>query len=181
LREFYDCLVFDGKCVDFGKRLGYHRVLFDEVSYCEPKSAKDIKITRGKLNFVRGGSLELNQAIVRKKGVHVLLDPVGQKKEFDTAVGQIARDYGVFIGISLRNIIDTKRPYRPRLLANLSSLAEICKKMKNDLLIVSGAREVYEMRAPMDLASIGALVGLTHAQSLWSISENPRALLEALK
>ncbi len=181
MREFYDALVLDKACVEFGKTLGYHKVLFDEIAYSEPKNAGDIKIVRGKLNFVRGGELALNQAIVRKKGVNVLLDPIGLRSEFDTAVGQIAKDHGIFIGISLRNIIETKHAHRPRLLSNLSSMVGICKKMRNDMIIVSGARNVYEMRAPEDLASIGPLMGLTRAQSLWAISENPAALLGELK
>ena len=181
MREFIDGLVFDGACVEFGKKLGYQRVLFDEIAYCEPRSAGEIKITKGRLNFVRGGELALNQAIVRKKGVNVLLDPIGLKSEFDTAVGQIAKDYGIFIGISLKNIIETKHAHRPRLLSNLASMVEICKKIGNDMIIVSGARDIYGMRAPEDLASIGPLIGLTRAQSLWAISENPKALLGELK
>lgn len=179
MRQFYDALVFDGKCADFGRKLGYSGVFFDEAAYCEPKTAKDIKTVSGKINFVRGGALELNQAIVRKKGVNVLLDPFGQKKEFDTAVGQIAKDYNIFIGISLYNILANK-VNRARLLANIASTIGICKKMKNDLVIVSGAKNVYDMRAPRELASLGTLFGLTDAQSLWAISESPRALLEGL-
>lgn len=181
MREFYDSLVFDRACVDFGRKIGYHRVLFDEIAYCEPKTGKDIKIAKDRINFVKGGELSLNQAVVRKKGVNVLLDPVGQTKEFDTAVGQIAKDYGIFIGISLRNIIETRRAMRPRLLANIKSTIGICRKMKNDLVIVSGAKSPYDMRAPQDLASIGSLFGLTNAQSLWAISENPKALLEGIE
>ena len=181
MREFCDALVFDKACIEFGKKIGYHKVLFDEIAYNEPKSAGDIKIARGKLNFVRGGELSLNQAIVRKKGVNVLLDPIGLRSEFDTAVGQIAKDNGVFIGIFLRNIIEAKHAQRPRLLSNLSSMVRICKKIGNDMIIVSGARDIYGMRAPEDLASIGPLVGLTRAQSLWAISENPAALLGELK
>jgi len=180
MREFYDALVFDKECVAFGKTLGYKKVFFDEIAYCEPRAERDIKITRGKINFVRGGELSLNQAIVRKKGVDVLLDPIGQRKEFDTAVGQIAKDHNIAIAISLRSIIDARASQRPKLLANVRSLIGICKKMKNDIIIVSGAKDIYGMRAPNDLAAIGSLFGLSEAQSLWAVSENPRALLEGL-
>ena len=181
MREFYDALVFDRACVEFGRKLGYHRVFFDEIAYCEPRTAKDIKITRGRINMVRGGELALNQAIVRKKGVDVLLDPIGQRKEFDTAVGQIAKDYNIFIGISLKSILEAKKSQKPRLLANLASLVGICKKMKNDIIIVSSAKDVYGMRAPEDLAALGFILGLTKAQSLWAVSENPKALLERIE
>lgn len=173
--------MFDKACVDFGKDIGYYRVLFDEISYIEPRTGNDLKMARGRINILRGGELSLNQAIVRKKGVDVLLDPVGQTKEFDTAVGQIAKDHDIFIGISLRNIIETNRAMRPRLLSNIRSTIGICRKMKNDLVIVSGAKGLYDMRAPQDLAAIGSLFGLTSAQSLWAISENPKALLERIK
>lgn len=181
MRHFYDSLVFDKECVEFGKKLGYHHVLFDEVVYCEPKNANDIKVTKGKINFVKGGELSLNQAIVRKRGVHVLLDPIGLKSEFDSAVGQVANDRNVFIGISLRSVIETKPAHRPRIFSNLASMVEICKKFGNNIIIVSGARDVYGMRAPQDLAAIGSLFGLSRAQALWSISENPAALLGELK
>lgn len=164
MREFFDLFVCNKDCVAFGEKLGYKKVCFNE------------------LKLERGGSLRLNQAIVRKKGVQILLDPVTPKaKEFDTAIAQVAKDNGVAIGISLAQILDAVGPDRVRLLKNLFHLIKICKKMKNDVVIVSGARNVYEMRAPKELASIGVLIGLSELQALWAISEVPKAIVEGSK
>lgn len=162
MRDFYDLFVLNKDCVAFGEKLGYKKVCFNE------------------LKIERGGSLRLNQALVRKKGVRILLDPVTPRaKEFDTATAQVAKDNGIAIGISLKQILDASGPDRVRLLKNLFHLVKICKKMKNDIVIVSGATNIYEMRAPKELASIGVLLGLTEMQALWAVSEEAKAILES--
>ena len=160
MRDFYDLFVCNEECVAFGQKLGYIKVCFNE------------------LKIERGGTLKLNQKIIRKKGVQILLDPVTSKaKEFDTAIAQVAKDNGVAIAISLAQILDTQGLDRVRLLKNLFHVIKICKKMKNDVVLVSGARNIYELRSPRELASIGVLLGLTEAQALWAISEVPKAIL----
>jgi RNase P/RNase MRP subunit p30 len=156
MKEFCDLLVFDKECVDYGRKLGWTRVV------C------------GQANVVVGGDLEKNRAAVRRKGVDVLLDPVDERRhEFDTAVAQIAKDNGVAIGFSLASMLRVKGAARARLIRNATFAMTICRKMRVPVVIVSGARNVYGMRAPLDLAAIGEVLGLEPLQAVWAVSEAP--------
>jgi RNase P/RNase MRP subunit p30 len=173
LRDYYD-IVFDAKCVESGKKLGFKRVLCSEINYCE----RSIKLVKGKFNVAKGGSLETNREAVRKP-VHVLLDPVDvTRRFFDTAVAQIAKDNGVAIGISLASLLAVRGPNRARLLRNVIYMLKICRKLRNDVIIVSGASDPLGMRYPQDLASIGSLLGLDRPQSEWAVSQAPAAVIE---
>lgn len=122
-------------------------------------------------NFIKkGGNLELNRKIVRT--AKILLDPVSAtEKAFDTAVSQIAKDNDVAIAFSLKSVLDAKGLDKARILRNISFAVEICKKMKNTILIVSNATDEYELRDPVLLEAFGQLIGLSEAQSKWAMRE----------
>jgi len=179
MKKYYDLLTFSKECKSFGEQLGYDQVLFDEVNYQEPRKASEIKPVKGKVNIVKGGSLEVNRAAVRDKRVQVLLDPVSaDKKFFDTAVARIAKDNNITIGVSLASLLDTNGLMKVKLLRNITSMITICNKLSTRVVIVSGARNKWGMRAPQDLASIGSFIGLDEAQSLWTVSQAPEAIIE---
>lgn len=169
-RKFYDLLALSEECVDFGKGLGYEKVCFQEANF-SPKPKQ------GKINIVPGGSLEDNRAAVRNGLTHVLLDP-SEPKSFDISVANVAQQNGVCVGISLAGITEKHGAARVRHLRNMMFVVTLCKKAGVGFVIVSGSRNKHGMRTPMDLASVGELLGLTAAQSLWAVSQAPEAILE---
>lgn len=184
MRKYYDLLTFDKECPKFGKTLGYEKVLCTDVdvNYQELKNPKDIKAQKEKINIVKGGPFEVNKAAVRKRGVDVLLDPVNvEEHNFDTAIANIARDNGVAIGISLNLILKTQGLNRIRLFRNMRAMLALCLKAGNEIVFVSGAHDTYGMRAPLELASIGILLGLDWPKALWCVSEAPKSIVDGEK
>jgi len=153
-RKAYD-VVENKECLKLCKKLGFEKVF----------TTKEIKI-------MKGGALSKNQNIVRTKGVKILLDPTTSKKmEFDSAVAQIAHDKDVAIAFSLDSILNAKGLDRVSLIRNIKFVIELCKKKNAEVIIISGAKDVYGMRSPEDLAALGTMLGLTKPQALWSISK----------
>jgi len=129
-----------------------------------------------KLNFVKGGSLEKNQKAVRSK-IDVLLDPVSQKMSVDSAVVQIAKDNDITFGITLQQFLETRGFKRIRLIVNYRKVVAMCRKKKVRILLTTGAQEELDMRPPLQLASLGVLLGMTEQQAKWSISKVPEYLI----
>lgn len=153
-RKFYD-IVENKECLKLCEKLGFERVF----------TTREIKI-------IRGGSLSKNQKIVRTKGVKILLDPTTSRKmEFDSAVAQIAHDKDIAIGFSLDSILNTKGLDRVSLIRNIKFVIELCKKKNAEVILISGAKDVYGMRSPEDLAALGVMFGLTKPQALWAVSK----------
>jgi len=183
MRKYYDLLTFDKECTAFGKKLGFDKVLSApaDVNFIDARKPNDIRAVKGKLNVVKGGNFEVNKAAVRKPGIHMLLDPVSAEEHYyDTATANIAKKNNVAIGISLSSLLDTYGLNRVKLLRNVRSAVAIAVKT-NNIVIVSGASDNFGIRAPQDLASLGALIGLDFPKSLWCVSEAPKALLEKVE
>lgn len=175
-REYHDLFTRSRECVDFGeKELGYGKVHFEDVNYMK----EDLKVRKGKINIVRGGNLKRNRSALNKKGVDVLLDPVGSKeKDFDTAMTTVARENEVAVGISLEKILKPRGMERVQYFRSLDYLGKLLKRGKCDIVIVSGATDKLEMRSPMQLASLGYLLGLDEEKSLDTVSRNARKIAE---
>ncbi|MBN3037292.1 MAG: hypothetical protein JW834_02510 [Candidatus Diapherotrites archaeon] len=131
----------------------------------------------GVVCFVRGGSLELNRLVVRSKA-HVLLDPIADgKMSVDSAVVQVAKDNGVAFGISLAQFLRVSRSRRAHLINAYRRLVQLCTRMGARIVLVSDARDAFGIRSPVQLVSLGVLLGLSVNQAKWSVSEVPAYLL----
>lgn len=152
-KKFCD-IVFSDECMEFDKKLGYNEVYLES----------DFRI-------VKGGSLARNQKAVRSK-IDILLDPTSSRGlEFDSAVAQVAHDNDITIAFSLASILDSKGLDRITLLRNIKFVIQLCKKKGAEVALVTGARDVYGVRDPLDLVSLGIMLGLTRPQAVWSVSE----------
>jgi len=68
-------------------------------------------------------------------------------------------------------LLETFGLERVGLIRNLKFVIELCKKKNTEIVLISGANDVYGMRTPQDLASVGVMLGLTKPQALWSVSQ----------
>ena len=146
-------IVMNKESTEFAQKFGFEKVL----------------VADGKI--VVGGTLEKNRRAVRSKNTKVLLDPASESREFDTAVAQIAKDNDVVIAFSISSLLGKRGMDRIRLLKNMQTAVEYCKKAGNQIMIISGARNKYEMRNPKTLVAFGLLLGLTKPQAIWAISD----------
>lgn len=140
------------------------KVLAETLGFQKFLPASELKIKKG-------GALELNRKAVRT--ARILLDPVSpQDKAFDTAVAQIAKDNDVAIAFSVKSVIDAKGLDKVRILRNICFAVEICKKMKNNVMIVSNASDKFDSKDAVVLMAFGQLIGLSKTQAQWSISHS---------
>jgi RNase P/RNase MRP subunit p30 len=80
--------------------------------------------------------------------------------------------------INLQNIILSRGSQRVKLLSRISQNVMLCKKYKVNTVISCCAQDKYEIRTPMDSASVGVLVGMDFQQSLFSVTKNPKTILQ---
>ena len=134
-----------------------------EMGFVKFLSDKDLKIKKG-------GTLELNRKAVRSK-IQVLLDPVSVKKEFDTAVAQIAKDNKIAIAFSVSSFLKQKGINRVRLLKNMQEAVAICLKKKNSIIICSNAEEENQLKDKEILIGFGTILGMTRNQAKWAVNQ----------
>ena len=119
---------------------------------------------------------------MRNRSVDILLDPVDSRNRyFDTAMARMAKEHGVAIGVSLDSMLGTNDPRRINIMRNLNFMIHLCKKMNTNVVLVSGARDIYGMRAPLDLAAVGVLIGLDVSQARWAVSRVPESIFKKTK
>ena len=141
-----------------------------EMGFEKYLSEKDVKVKQG-------GGLELNRKIIRTKGMQVLLDPVSFKKEFDTAVAQVAKDKGVSIAFSLNSVLKLKGIQQVLYLRNMKEAVKICLKKKNNIIICSNAMKENELKDANLLVGFALFLGMSLPQAKWSINQAYEGLI----
>lgn len=119
---------------------------------------REIQSYSNKADFVaaNGGTLEKNFAAVTTKGVDFLLHSFGSGVTFDAAMANRAKENKTAIVFLLSELWETKNPVA--LLKHYRQLAIICKKKKVPFLVATGATDETQLRNPLNLSSMGALL-----------------------
>ncbi|MCD6522321.1 MAG: hypothetical protein J7K68_01110 [Candidatus Diapherotrites archaeon] len=164
--RYYDILGADVKKFGFSEMPIPARI----VSQKECAKTKDV------ITIVKGGTLDVNRKIVRSN-CDVLLDPVGQKMEVDTAILRIAKERGITMGISLSQFFGTRGMRRIRMLHNYMNFIRLCNKIGSRVVLTTNASDISEQRQPIHLISFGVMLGMTKQQAKWSISMVPEYLV----
>lgn len=105
---------------------------------------------------VKGGTLEKNFTAVTTKGVDFLLNSFGSGVTFDAAMANRAKENKTAIVFMLSEIWESKNPVA--VLKHYRQLAIICKKKKVPFLVATGAKDESQLRNPLNLSSVGALL-----------------------
>ncbi|RLG21111.1 hypothetical protein DRN74_03695 [Candidatus Micrarchaeota archaeon] len=169
MKAFID-FVASEDCVSFGKKLGFSRLLFNELS-------RD-KISKTKINIISPKSPEESKRQLRNKMIDIILDPFDKRGLFiDSAFLNIAKQKQISIGISFSKFLRADENSRIRLLHNMRRLTALVSKLKGDLVLMSLAAEIYEMRSPEQLILFGEMLGLSRAQATWCITESPKGII----
>ena len=92
-------------------------------------------------------------------------------REVDPALLSLARQKGTMIGFLLSEISEK----------NFRRFVEIVRMTRLErvpILLATGAKNVLEMRHPLDVASIGALLGMDRVDAVAAVSKRWRWILE---
>lgn len=127
---------------------------------------------------VSGGDYEINRAACEDNRVDILYHPeLGRNDSgLDHICVRAASENNVAIEINFNEILEAKN--RPKILTFMRRNIKLCKKYGANIVITSGAKNKWEMRAPRELASIGYVLGMDLKTAIDSVSTIPESIIK---
>lgn len=125
-------------------------------------------------NIVIGGGEDKNLKALKNKNIDILLSPEknsGRDKMHSRESGmnhvlcKLARDNKIAIGINFGDILNSKGERRANLIGKLMQNIRLCRKYKVKMVIVSIAKNEYEMRAGKELFALCRVLGMNGLQA----------------
>ncbi|MEM7816601.1 MAG: RNase P subunit p30 family protein [Candidatus Aenigmatarchaeota archaeon] len=150
----------------------------------KPKNKEELKRVldefRKKVEIVAvsGGIYEINRAACEDSRVDILYHPeLGRNDSgLDHICVKAASENNVAIEINFNEILQAKN--RPKILTFMRRNVKLCKKYGANVIITSGAKNKWEMRAPRELASIGYILGMDLKTAIDSVSIIPENIIK---
>ena len=132
---------------------------------------------RVELVLVKGGVYEVNRAACEDSRVDVLCHPYHERNDagIDHICAKAAYENNVAIEVNFSTILNS--PNRAKTLTMVRRMIELCKKYDVKIVTTSGARSVWEMRAPRELAAITHVLGLDIVGAIESVSAVPERIV----
>lgn len=128
---------------------------------------------------VAGGDYEVNRSACEDNRVDILLHPeLGRMDSgIDHICAKAAADNSVAIEINFNQILNAKS--RPRMIYFLKRNIYLCGKYSAPVITTSGARSIWDMRAPRELASVSHVLGMDLNRAIDSVSIIPEEKIKA--
>lgn len=132
-----------------------------KLGFKEVKHYKDFRI-------IMGSSEKINRKAVEDKSVDILMSPemeVEKDKVHQRVSGlnqvlcKLANKNKVAIGFSFSDLLNSKE--KDKVIGRMVQNVHLCRKYKVKMVLCSFAKDKWEMRAPLDLASFGVIIGMT--------------------
>jgi len=92
-------------------------------------------------------------------------------ESFDHICARLASENNVAVEINFSFMLNSKN--RVRTFRALRKVIMLCEKYRAPVVIVSGAQNEWELRAPRDLAAIASVLGMDVARAIESVSDVP--------
>jgi ribonuclease P/MRP protein subunit RPP1 len=96
----------------------------------------------------------------------------------DYVIARACVEKNIAIEFNFSNILDASGRKRAEMLARMAQNVRICRQTNCDMIITSGAKDMYGMRAPMDLIAFGTVIGMTLEEAKAAVSANPAKVLK---
>jgi len=156
--EFYDAFIRFSVKKELTQELGFSKFL----SPTQPElfESQNIDALRGACKQKRTKFLLMPSF---QPDVGLLRDAAEHKKAFLFPISMLLDSHGVL---------------RATLMGRMRFFLKMCIKFKAPYILVSGAKDEYQLKSPQELTAIGEALGLSHDQAAWAISEAPAAFLE---
>jgi len=117
-----------------------------------------------------------------RSGVDVVF--INMRSRF-TGVGEadfkLMADAGKVFEVNLRPLTSKEGPERAYHLSHVSRELRFALRFKVPVILSSGAVDMYDLRAPIDMAYILTMAGLRFSDALKTVSENPEALWKTVR
>ncbi len=151
--------------------------------------AKDVNELKEIINKVRekvlvvivsGGKYEINRAACEDPRVDILAHP--ELGRIDSGLDQVcleaATRNNVAIQINFREILYSFRRPRSYVLNHITKNIRLANHFRTPVIICSGARAIWDMRAPRELVSIANVLGLDLGKAFLGVTSVPQQILE---
>ncbi len=160
----------------------------DLVRCCEIKAdnPRDMKNKIGKTRqkvdviLVKGGNFDINTAATRDRRVDILLHPEHRRKDtgMDHKTAKMAAEKNVTIGFVMHDLHQTYGKVRSHVINHIRKSIELCEKYGVQFIVVSGARDIYGMRGPRELASLPKVLGVDPSKAMDTVSTVPHKIVK---
>jgi ribonuclease P/MRP protein subunit RPP1 len=96
----------------------------------------------------------------------------------DYVIAKACAEKGIAVEICFANMLNSYGRRRAQVMARMSQNVSICRDCGCDIVITSGAKDKFGLRAPRDLVSFGIVLGMRPEEALKAVSENPAKILK---
>ena len=129
--------------------------------------------------IVSGADPATNLAACNDPRVNLLLPNLERPDGgLDYSCFEAAARNGVAIGLCFRNALVTFRKQRANLLVRLADVVRSAQAARAQLVLVSGATSVWEMRDPRELIGLANILGMELPNAFAAMSDNPLHIIE---
>jgi len=156
---------------------------------CVEISAQGVKELKRKISkarkivdivIVSGGDYKINRAAAEDSRVDILSHP--EYKRMDSGVDHIiaraAGENNVAIEINFHEILETFRKIRAHVLGHMRNNIHLALEYNVPIVITSSALNKWELRGPRELAAIGQAIGMSLEDSMKSVSDIPKGIVD---
>ncbi|MCD6477974.1 MAG: ribonuclease P [Candidatus Aenigmarchaeota archaeon] len=160
-----------------------------DIATCVEIDASGVKELRRKVSKARklsevivvsGGDYKINRAACEDSRVDILAHPEYKRSDsgIDHIVVRAAHENNVAIEINFHEILETYRKIRAHVLSHMRRNVMLAEEYNAPIIITSGARSKWELRGPRELSSVGQVLGMSLENSMKSVSDVPRLIVE---
>ena len=96
----------------------------------------------------------------------------------DYVIARACAEKGIAIEFCFANVLNSHGRKRSQILARMAQNVQICRYSGCDMVITTGATEIYGSRLPRDLMAFGIVLGMSQEEAKNAISMNPKRILD---
>jgi ribonuclease P/MRP protein subunit RPP1 len=137
-----------------------------------------------------GGSDDINRSAAECHEVDILLHPEqGREKDnidsknagLDHVMAAMMAERGIALGIDFSELLSCTGRWYAQLAGRIRQNVKVALKYRVPLVLTSGARDIIGVRAPLDLAAAGRLVGIPEHETRKVVSSYPEKVVAKMK
>ncbi|MDD5111657.1 MAG: RNase P subunit p30 family protein [Candidatus Altiarchaeota archaeon] len=137
-----------------------------------------------------GGSDDANRAAAECHEVDILLHPEkGREKDnidsknagLDHVMAAMMAERGTALGIDFSQLLSCTGRWYAQLAGRIRQNVKVALKYHVPIVLASGARDTLGIRAPLDLAAAGRLIGIPEHDASKVVSSYPRKVVSKMK
>lgn len=155
-------------------------------AYIQAKNVPELKemITKARENamvvVVAGGNYNINRAACEDPRVDILAHP--ELGRIDSGLDQVclacATRNNMAIQINFREILYSFRKPRSYILNHITKNINLTNQYRTPVIISSGAKSIWDMRAPRELVSMANVLGLDLGKAFHGVTSVPQEIIQ---